>query len=153
MAKTAVEEKICDACGADVRAGSLFCYHCGGPLGDAPKASVQVSDAWLKGDLVAESDLKTTRLDQKKVLVEEPDEEKSVAESEQIEAKSETPKKSDEQLKSAAGMRRKAKSFQRKTTEIVWEEPDTAPNKWFPLVAVLLILLVVGIFYVAMYLR
>ena len=32
MSKTAVETPICDICGADVRAGSLFCYNCGGSL-------------------------------------------------------------------------------------------------------------------------
>ena len=33
------------------------------------------------------------------------------------------------------------------------EEPENAPNKWFPIVAIVLILLVVGIFYLAMYLK
>jgi hypothetical protein len=61
--------------------------------------------------------------------------------------------KEDAKLKSAANLRRKAKSFQRKTVEVVWEEPEDAPNKWFPIVAILLILLVVAIFYLAMYLK
>ena len=59
----------------------------------------------------------------------------------------------DAKLKSAANLRRRAKTFQKKTVEVVWEEPETAPNKWFPIVAILLILLVVGIFYLAMYLK
>ena len=56
-------------------------------------------------------------------------------------------------MKTAASLRRKGKSFQRKTVEIVWEEPENAPNKWFPIVAILLILLVLVIFYLAMYLK
>lgn len=32
MPKTAVEEAICDICGAEVRDGSLFCYNCGGSV-------------------------------------------------------------------------------------------------------------------------
>ena len=32
MPNTAVQTPICDICGANVRAGSLFCYNCGGSL-------------------------------------------------------------------------------------------------------------------------
>ena len=32
MPKTAVQTPVCDICGAEVRAGSLFCYNCGGSL-------------------------------------------------------------------------------------------------------------------------
>jgi hypothetical protein len=56
-------------------------------------------------------------------------------------------------LKSAANMRRKAKTFQPKKVEISWEEHQNAPNIWFLIVAVILILFVVGIFYLAMYLK
>ena len=59
----------------------------------------------------------------------------------------------DAKLKSAANLRRRTKSFQKKPVEVVWEEPENAPNKWFPLVAIVLILFVVAIFYLAMYLK
>lgn len=38
MAETAVESSVCDACGADIRDESSFCYNCGGPVGKPPKS-------------------------------------------------------------------------------------------------------------------
>ena len=32
MPKTAVQEAVCDICGAEVREGSQFCYNCGGSV-------------------------------------------------------------------------------------------------------------------------
>jgi hypothetical protein len=42
MPKTAVQTPICDICGADVRAGSLFCYNCGGSLKQTASDVVQL---------------------------------------------------------------------------------------------------------------
>ena len=42
MAKTTVENLVCQACGADVRENSLFCYHCGGSV--APELVVALKD-------------------------------------------------------------------------------------------------------------
>ena len=176
MAKTLVEKKICDACGADVRPNSLFCYNCGNAVSEELPAAAATNnsreDADVKkfqSDLAETSDLKTTQL--KREPVEAFDNQqmaqpigKPIAGSELFE-KAEAPLKVESEplenpsiqdqakLKSAANMRRKAKSFQRKTVEVVWEEPENAPNKWFPLVAIFLILLVVGIYYLAMYLK
>ena len=38
MPTTAVESSICDICGADVRAGSQFCYNCGSSLRSSDSA-------------------------------------------------------------------------------------------------------------------
>ena len=168
MAETLVEKKICEACGADVRPGSLFCYNCGGALAeDLPKPEKNnnkknVSNAWLKNDLVENSDLQTTQLKKETVEkvevkpIEKPIE-KPLSDGlfEKIADKAvEKPLiKEDAKLKTAANLRRKAKIYQKKTVEVVWEEPENAPNKWFPIVAILLILFVVGIFYLAMYMK
>jgi hypothetical protein len=172
MAKTLVEKKICDACGADVRPGSGFCYNCGGAVAQAelPKAetnnrSKAESDAGQLVDLAETSDFKTSNIDLKTTKLKEevietidikPIAKPSVDElGEKIAPlTAEKPSLQDAaKMKSAANLRRKAKSFQRKTVEVVWEEPENAPNKWFPIVAIVLILLVVGIFYLAMYLK
>jgi hypothetical protein len=168
MAKTLVEKEICDACGADVRAGSLFCYNCGGAVAeDLPEAATNnhrkdVGDDQFQRDLAENSELKTTRL--KKETVEDFDR-RSVAKpvgkptGDELFEKNEPqpiekpPMQDDAKLKSAASLRRRVKNVQRKTIEVVWEEPENAPNKWFPLVAIILILLVVTIFYLAMYLK
>jgi hypothetical protein len=164
MAETLVENKICEACGADVRPGSLFCYNCGGAVSqDLPEPEKNnnkkdVSNAWLQRDLVENSDLKTTQLKKETVeKVELKPIEKPLSGGllEKIEDKPlEKPLiREDAKLKSAANLRRKAKIYQKKTVEVVWEEPENAPNKWFPIVAILLILFVVGIFYLAMYMK
>jgi len=158
MAETLVEKKICGACGADVRPGSLFCYNCGG--------AVPESDASVRIDKPENNSLKTTQLKKERLesaaeapiakptvgeLLEKIDEKPLAS---PLEKPSDKPLAQDDaKLKSAANMRRKAKSFQRKTVEVVWEEPENAPNKWFPIVAVVLILFVVAIFYLAMYLK
>ena len=175
MAKTLVEKEICDACGADVRPGSLFCYNCGGAVSESlPEAATNNSrtvdtDDRLQSEASENSDLKTTPLNRETVdnfeispigkPIGKPsgDElfEKAEAQPEAgLETSAETPSIPDQaKLKSAANLRRKAKSFQRKTVEVVWEEPENAPNKWFPIFAVVLILVVVGIYYLAMYLK
>ena len=168
MAETFVENKICEACGASVRPGSVFCYNCGGAVQEdlaKPQKNNdkrEVSDAWLQSDLSKNSDLKTTQLKKETVEkveakpVEKPVEKPlSGALLEKIEDKPiEKPLIREEaKLKSAANLRRKAKIYQKKTVEVVWEEPENAPNKWFPIVAILLILFVVGIFYLAMYMK
>jgi len=173
MAETLVETKICDACGADVRPGSLFCYNCGG----AVSLDLPVSEKNNKKDGGNSSDnnsLKTTQLKKKSIedAAERPIAKPTVGELlEEIEAKPtdylinkpidkpvdkpiDGPSIQEEaKLKSAANMRRKTKTIQKKTVEVVWEEPENAPNKWFPIFAVLLILFVVAIFYLAMYLK
>ena len=56
-------------------------------------------------------------------------------------------------LKSAAAMRRKSATFQKKQVEVVWEEHENAPNGWFISVALILTLFAVVIFFLAMYLK
>jgi hypothetical protein len=166
MAKILVEKKICDACGAEVRPGSLFCYNCGGAVAeDLPEPATNNNDnnnAEFQTELAKTNDLKTTQLKRETVEnVEVRPIDKPVGKpaAEELFEKVEPEPidkpsiQEDAKLKSAANLRRRAKSFQRKTVEVVWEEPENAPNKWFPIVAIVLVLLVVGIFYLAMYLK
>jgi uncharacterized Zn finger protein (UPF0148 family) len=168
MAKILVERNICDACGADVRPGSLFCYNCGGAVGEVLTEAATNNNnskddgARFQSNLAENSDLKTTRLKKETVegfdseSIAKPIEKPAAAElSEKTEAQplEKSSFNEDAKLKSAASLRRKAKNFQRKTVEIVWEEPENAPNKLFPIVAIVLILFVAAIFYLAMYLK
>lgn len=170
MAKTLVKKKICDACGADVRPGSLFCYNCGGAVAAKLPETRElnhkkaVSETRFQSDLKENADFATSNIDLKTTPLKEETVNKIDARPiakpteellEKIEAKPiEKPSLQEEaKLKSAANLRRKAKSFQRKRVEVIWEEPENAPNKWFPIVAILLILFVAGIFYLAMYLK
>lgn len=148
MAETLVENRNCSACGVDVRKGALFCYHCGGSVAPeipAPDNNHEpVSNAWFKEDF-AEGNLqeiekptqmKTEVLESAGIPIQKPD----ILE----EAK----------LKSAASLRRKSKSVQKiKIEEVVWEEPDNAPNGWFILVALVLTAIAAAIFWLAIYMK
>jgi cobalamin biosynthesis Mg chelatase CobN len=59
----------------------------------------------------------------------------------------------DAKLKSAAAMRRKAKSFQAKQVEVVWEEPETSSSVKLVLVVLLLTLFAAAVVGVAGYLK
>ena len=162
MAKTLVEKEICDACGADVRPDSLFCYNCGGAVSDEGETYAKdhhkvISASQLRSHLSEKNDLNTTKLKQESFesIADHPIQKPTTDLSEKIAEKplEKTSIQEEAKLKSAANLRRKGKSFKPKTVEVVWEEPEAAPNKWFPIVAIFLILLVVGIFYLAMYLK
>lgn len=147
MAETLVENRICNACGAEVRKGALFCYHCGetvAPEISEPENHKPVSDARFQEEFVGENlkeaekpaEKKTEVLEAGEIPVQKPD----IFE----EAK----------LKSAASMRGKSKSFQKiKIEEVVWEEPESAPNGWFILVALVLTLIAALILWLAIYVK
>ena len=166
MAKTIVENKVCEACGADVRPGSVFCYNCGGAVSDESPVpppendNDKISNAWRQGDLTKSNDLKTTRLEKVETADDKPvakpqNEISAEFASEKIEAKplEKSSVKEEAKLKSAANMRRKAKTFQKKTVEVVWEEPENSAGAWFFIGALILIGIVAAIFVLAMYLK
>lgn len=62
--------------------------------------------------------------------------------------------KEETKLKSAAAMRRKAKIVEKKRIEeYEWEEHENAPNLWFILVALILIAIAGGLFFLAIYVK
>ena len=147
MAETLVENRICYTCGADVRKGALFCHKCGSAA--APEIPLEtknknLSNTWVHQN-VAEIG-KEAKIEAKEGSNELP------------KTKEETTKKPELQeyiqLNSAATMRRKPKTVQKKRVEeVVWQEYENAPNVWFILVALILTLLAVGIFFLARYLK
>ena len=157
MAETSVENRICSKCGAEVRKGALFCYHCGGTVAPelpAPELPVPENHRPDGDKLPAEVLVKEV------VVVEniKPVEEAAENQPEVLEAADIPVKKPDiieeSKLKSAASLRRKPKTLpQRKVEQIVWTGHENAPNAWFIVVALILTLLAVGIFWLAMNLR
>ena len=132
-----VENKVCDACGVDVRPESLFCYNCGGAVGE------KKNNASLPERAVTEQadDDKTPQIEQSAI--------------EKVSDKP-IPKPDIQQrtkLKSAADFRRKSKILQKTKVEVVWEEHENAPNVWFISVAVLLILAAAGLLFLAAYFK
>ena len=145
MASTTVKNRVCSKCGAEVRHGALFCYSCGGSV--APELPVS----------------ETTKLDGKDIFVagftdEGPENTDSVSNrKKETSETTDLPIKKTEiqegaKLQSAANMRRKSKSLQKKVVEeVVWTGHDNAPNAWFILVALGLTLLAAAIFWMALY--
>ena len=129
MVDIAVEKSVCEACGAEVRDESLFCYNCGETV------SEKAAD-----DIPAEPALKELN---------EP-----IAKAENGMGGFETGRTAFEKarLQTAAGMRKRPKSFQRKRVEVVWE-PRTAPNALFTIAVIGLTLVTLFLLVAALYLR
>ncbi len=152
MAETTIENQVCNACGADVRKGALFCYNCGGEVASeiavAKNDKIEtVNNIRFQEDISAENENGTefkhskveTKQEVREIFVEEPIAKPIEKSSSNKEAK----------LKSAAAMRRKSKVIQPKKVEVVWEEHENTPNKWFILVAVFLTIFAAVILFLA----
>lgn len=160
MAKKNLKKPVCDACGVDVREGSLYCYNCGGAVAPESKqagaspAKTAVSDAWFKDDIAVKNDRQTNKLEAPKTEVVLPLVEEPRSDSPKLDAPIPKPGIYEEaRLKSAASMRRKGKSIERKTVEVVWEKPESTPDARFILAALLMSLMVILIFFAAAYLK
>ena len=150
MAETITKNQVCNACGADVREGALFCYNCGGNL-----ASEIVVDKNAKNEAVADAQLQESISDGngdniKQSGVETKQEIKEIFNEQPITKPIEkTNLNKETKLESAAAIRKKTKSIQPKKVEVIWEEHDNAPNVWFILVAIFLTILAAVILFLA----
>ena len=139
MAETTVENRICQACGADVRPNALFCYYCGGSL-TAPAAKIDLGNRNGGGAENGGQPAARTKAVIIKKIVDNP-------------ISNPIPTAEEPKLKSAAAMRRKSKRMQPKRVEIIWEEHENAPNGWFVFAAIFLTLFAAGILFLAIYLK
>lgn len=142
---TLVENKICRACGSEVRPNSLFCHSCGGSL--APGV-INAKDEKLVGDVGFRETTKDEKNGDNSALIERTTVEEIADRPIPKPNLPEEPK-----LKSAAAMRRKSKNLHPKRVEIIWEEHGNAPNVWFILVAIILTLFALGVLYLALQLK
>jgi hypothetical protein len=153
MAETITKNQVCNACGANVREGSLFCYNCGGSL--ASEIAVAKSN---KNEAVADiqsqenvfdrnGDIKQNGVNAKQEIREIFNEVPIAKPIEKSNLNKET------KLESAATMRKKSKSIQPKKVEVIWEEHEDAPNIWFILVAIFLTIVAVVILFLALRMR
>lgn len=151
MAETSVKNRFCDACGVDVRPGSLFCYNCGCSV--APNLvrsdnqnSKELNQVRFRENITEKNNLQTTKLD--------------VEVNEQFRAQKKEDKpipkpeiKEINNFQTAPRMRRKTKILQRRIIEVAWEEADNKPNIYFIAASLLLTVFVLIILFVAMYLK
>jgi hypothetical protein len=147
MAGNLVENRVCNACGADIRPQALFCYNCGSSV--APEiAGLERPESGANEELQSGETQAKGKTKSKKSFdrpIEKPD-------GSPVEKKS--AERNSARLQSAAAIRKTAKSQpQKKAVEVVWEEPDNAPNVWFIVAALVLTLFAVGILLAALFVR
>lgn len=164
MAETLVKEKVCNACGTEVRPQAMFCYNCGSAVApDIPLAennNKKVSNAWFRDDLVEtdSEDIEIENDQSDEELIEDEDEIEAEEDTElqaadEISEEEKTEERDLSKMDSAANLRRRGKSIQKKRVEIVWQEHDNAPNGWFIFFAVVLTILALVIWIISTYLE
>lgn len=127
MTEPIVKDRICEACGAEVREGSLFCYNCGEAVsknGDGP---------------------------QKEITTREPIREPAPVDVTEPGAEIETPIER-KPLQSAASLRKQRRAYNRQPVEITWVRPEGLP-KMFIAATVVLTVGALFLLIIALYLR
>lgn len=149
MAELIVENQICKTCGADVRPQALFCYNCGGAVGVETEKignKIESGNEGKKGNSKSGDVLPKNNFNDeiRKASAKKPSNIEPDGNFKKNEVKTETinkDKKADvfeeAKLKSAASLRRKAKSVHPKEIEVIWEEPERISGLWLTLIVIL----------------
>lgn len=132
MSDVLVEEKICQACGVGVRTDTQFCYNCGATLDE--EAAMATPDDRTKPDVIPDITSKD-----------------SSPESSSLNSEG-TANSSSERLPSAASLRRRSRSIERKSVEVIWE-PAGGVNVVLIIATILLVLFSAAVVVLALYYR
>lgn len=161
MAEKLLETQVCENCGANVRQNAAFCYNCGSQVvpDDMVDAvnSGQVSNAWFKESITEKKNepVKEQKIPEKKAVELTPlaisDASTSAVGNKPVEKEIE--KKADKPLKTAASMREKPKFTPKRQVEVTWEEPKSAPNIWFLIVAFILLVFAGSLVFIMLYIK
>lgn len=127
MNETVVEKPFCAACGADVRAGSLFCYNCGSAVAEAEAENLP-AESEVSGEATP---ARTNGAGRAKEIL--PGARGSMV--------------------TAAGLRRRPKSRQIKPKEIVWEPREDGTDGLFIAAAIGLLIFAIAAVVVALYFK
>lgn len=175
MAETLVEKRVCGECGVDVRPNTAFCYNCGKSVSlEEPETNHdnEASDAWFGETLVSEPRPEEELQEPEEVSEPETPEPQveeigaetiaeTIADAPDAETKPDAPDIDpihhslpvEGGLKSAAAIRKRPKTFQRREVEVVWEKHDDPPNSKFILVTLILVLFTIAVFLIAMQMK
>lgn len=164
MAENVIEKAACTSCGTEVREGSSFCYSCGEPLsGKQPKAKSKRS---RKGSRNGRPVKETNRLaeEPEKAVVQETQVVEQLVETLAEPLAVEEPFIGDKptvaesvvedspRLRSAASMRRRTRTFERKPVEIMWVEREK-PSWMFIIVSLVIVGFAAVLLALALYLK
>lgn len=150
MAEILVEKQNCPSCGVAVRPGALFCYNCGGAISGMPNKIESKNGNSANGEFAKQKNTTQTQLKDKKDKKIEVSAQNEMREME-IKGEREIPKEAN--LKSAAAMRRKPKTIQKKEVEIVWEKQENPSSIVLVLTALLLASFAAAVIILAMTLK
>lgn len=153
MAEIVVENQVCKTCGAEVRPHALFCYNCGGAISENPVKTESKNGNSENTVLFPDDNYKTEVVEKKRVIETNDEIQKSGAPEITLLKDKKTDIVNEAKLKSAASLRNKAKSFQKKEVQIIWEEPESPSGVLFALVVLLLTAFAVTIVVLAIYLK
>lgn len=165
----AEENQICSSCQAVIRSRALFCYKCGASIvsnssakakkGGRKKTSElvsemmegaekkdEVSNIWFQDKIVEEKAEKLVEESKFQEMTEEVKMEEVKTEEVKITSTPSIQEKA--KLESAASMRKKAKTIQKKQIEVIWEKNETS-NGWFILGAIIFSAVAIGIVILA----
>jgi hypothetical protein len=156
MAENVLEDFKCTKCSSAVRAGSLFCFHCGAAIEPPSKNKANVSDAWFKETIVEgqEPVVKVepkVEVETKSTAATEIVADEKIADElvdDKVEADADLGK-----LKSAASIRKRPKTVGKKSVEVVWEEPEGSTIAWFVVAVIVLVAIAIGLILAAWYLK
>ncbi len=147
MSEAIVENQTCKSCGSEIRKGALFCYNCGCSL--VSEVISAKSQNKYTDDATLSHDNKTVEKESEKM----PEIETATIEK-NVEVAEKTPvKKKAENLKTAASLRKKNKTTDKKQIEIVWNEHENPPNALFLLATILMAVFAVCVVLFAFYFR
>lgn len=143
---------ICEKCGAAVRPNAFFCFNCGSQVVSdeiiaAEEENENVSSAWFKESI---TDKKTEPALAQKITDKSGVELTPLA----VEEKTKSIEEKAESLKTAASIRKKTKpTSPYKKVEVTWEEPQSAPNVWFLVVGLILLVFAVSLVFAMLYIK
>lgn len=154
MAETTVENQVCRACGADVREGALFCYHCGGAVASEIAVTKTDNKEALNKIEFSKNDNRENGFEPKLQEVEIKQKDAEISSADAMENPLVKPNlQSGAKLESAAAMRGKSKLVQAQKVEVIWEERESTPDARFILAALVLTLLAAVILFLAIRLK
>jgi hypothetical protein len=158
MAENVLEDFKCAKCSSAVRAGSIFCFHCGAAIEQPSKNKENVSDAWFKETIVEgqepvvkvepKVEVETKSTAAKEIVADEKIADELVDDKVEAETDADLGK-----LKSAASIRKRPKTVGKKSVEVVWEEPEGSTIAWFVVAVLVLVAIAVGLILAAWYLK
>ncbi len=140
MPETVIQNSVCSACGADVRPGTLYCYNCGEAIAVVKDSEYQR----IETEKVTEADARVGSDNGSGA---------KISEAPVTAATAKPTMEENRPLKSAAAIRRRARAFERKPIEIVWEERENGANVVFVIVTVLLLLFAIAVVVSAVFIK